>query len=655
VGPVKEITEANQFLIAGEKIQNEEFEEIGKADYDQWDNFAFLQPSGQVNKDWIILDNCSTADIFCNKKLITNIKTSKKTLKIHCNAGTKLITKEGTLRNYGTVWCSKDVIANILSLSNVKEKYPVKYDSEGGNNFTVVKHDNDVVFEQSPAGLYYHDTGNRAFVMVNTIKENCEGFTRREVDKAKEARGALALVRYPSPKDCMNMVRSNMIKNCPISPTDITNAHKLFGPDIATLKGKTVRRTPAGVMTEYAEIPKKIISLNKNVTLAVDIMFVCGLPFVVSISRKIKFTTVEYLPGRKQPILIKSLRKILRLYQNRGFKVEIALMDREFECLRDDIPELNLNTTSASEHVPDIERQIRVIKERMRAIKSTLPFKRLPARIVIDMMQYAVLWLNGFPPLSGIYQTFSPRTIMTGTTLDFKKHCRVPFGAYVEAHEDYDTTNTMAERTRGTICLGPTANFQGSYKILCLNTARRVTRKQFKELPMPTSVIKRIANIAEREKQGEDLIFTDRNGNAILDPNQEHDVLADAGMDTGTENETGGNNDDDNNDQPLITDDDEQPGINMENQEIGAEGMIEEGPEGDTAGVAPEGEQEGETAGVAPEDDHEELLNVETAGVIREETAGVFEGNEPNDETAGVLGDETAGVLGGNKPNDDTA
>jgi hypothetical protein len=58
----------------------------------------------------------------------------------------------------------------------------------------------------------------------------------------------------------------------------------------------------------------------------------------------------------------------------------------------------------------------------------------------------------------------------------------------------------MAERTRETICLGPTANFQGSYKLLCLKTARRVTIKQFKELTMPTSGIKRIAEIAERKK-----------------------------------------------------------------------------------------------------------------------------------------------------------
>jgi hypothetical protein len=349
-----------------------------------------------VNKEWILLDNCSIADIFCNKKLLTDIKPSKKTLKIHYNARTKLVTMEGTLRNYGRVWYSKDAIEN-MSLLNVKEKYPVQYDSGTGNEFGVTKPDKDVVFRQSPAGLYYHDTGDRAFAMVNTIKENHEGFTSREFEKAKEARHALALVGYPSPKYYMNMVRSNMITNCPVSPIAITNVNKIFGPNIATLKGKTVRRTPEGVMTEYVEVPSKIINLNKNVTLAVDIMFVCGLPFMVNISREIKFTTVEYLPGQRQPILVNSLRKILRLYQCCGFKMETALTDRDFECLMDDIPELDLNTTAASEHMPDIERQIKVIKDRTRAIMITFPFKRLPSRVIIEMMQYMIQWLNGFP------------------------------------------------------------------------------------------------------------------------------------------------------------------------------------------------------------------------------------------------------------------
>jgi hypothetical protein len=69
-------------------------------------------------------------------------------------------------------------------------------------------------------------------------------------------------------------------------------------------------------MIEYVEVPSEIINFNKNVQLAVDIMFVCELPFMVSILRKIKFTTVKYLPDRKQPMSVNSLRKILCLYQH---------------------------------------------------------------------------------------------------------------------------------------------------------------------------------------------------------------------------------------------------------------------------------------------------------------------------------------------------
>jgi hypothetical protein len=192
-------------------------------------------------------------------------------------------------------------------------------------------------------------------------------------------------------------------------------------------------------------------------------------------------------------------------------------MDREFECLRSDLPGTNLNTTTVSKNVPDVERQIRVIKERSRAIRSTLPFKALPGRFIIELVYYASLWLNAFPPSSGVSDTYSPRTIMTGTTLDFAKHCKLPFGDYVKAHEEYTQTNTTAKRTHVVIFLGPTGNFQRSYKMMCIRTGRKVTRKQFKELPMPDSVVKRIEAIALKEKQEKVLVFTDRHANPIGD------------------------------------------------------------------------------------------------------------------------------------------
>jgi hypothetical protein len=290
--------------------------------YDNWEEFNFHQSNLKVNPAWILLDNCSTTDMFCNKKLLTNIRPSDTMLKIHCNAGTKEVNQVGTLKNYGTVWYSDSAIANILSLSQVKRKFPIAYDSKNVNEFHVVKPEKYVLFKESKSGLYYHDTTNRAFIMLNadkmavdTVRNNREGFTDRAYERAKGERKALGLVGYPSPKDFKHMVSSNMIKNRPVTYINITNANKIFGPDLATLKGKTVRITPPPVMIDYVQIPKEIMSLSRNVILAIDIMFVNGLPFMVSISRKIKFTTVEYLLGRKQNHLVKSIRKIINLYR----------------------------------------------------------------------------------------------------------------------------------------------------------------------------------------------------------------------------------------------------------------------------------------------------------------------------------------------------
>jgi hypothetical protein len=88
----------------------------------------------------------------------------------------------------------------------------VRYDSTTSDKFVVLKPDKDVIFAASSSGLYYHDTTNRAIVIVNIIKGNREGFTDREFDRAKASRTALGLVGYLSPRDFKNMVRSNMIK-----------------------------------------------------------------------------------------------------------------------------------------------------------------------------------------------------------------------------------------------------------------------------------------------------------------------------------------------------------------------------------------------------------------------------------------------------------
>ena len=51
----------------------------------------------------------------------------------------------------------------------------------------------------------------------------------------------------------------------------------------------------------------------------------------------------------------------------------------------------------------------------------------------------------------------------------------------------------MEEQTGSVICLGPIENFQGSYKMLSLNTGQVVTRKQkIREIPISTWVIQHV-------------------------------------------------------------------------------------------------------------------------------------------------------------------
>ena len=69
---------------------------------------------------------------------------------------------------------------------------------------------------------------------------NYEGFTKQEVIKAREAREAQAMLGNPSEKDFQGLLSGNLIPNCPIAHANISNTRKVFGPDLASIREKTV-------------------------------------------------------------------------------------------------------------------------------------------------------------------------------------------------------------------------------------------------------------------------------------------------------------------------------------------------------------------------------------------------------------------------------
>ena len=240
-------------------------------------------------------------------------------------------------------------------------------------------------------------------------------------------------------------------------------------------------------------------------------MYVNRVPLLVTLSRNIKFGTMEAIKDRKEATLLKGFATVTALYRKAGFKVTTALMDGEFVPLRRGLAEIGvtLNETSRDEHVGDIERYIHTVKEQMRAIYNTLPFHKVPGRLVIEMAKTVVFWLNAFPPLGGASRDLSPRTILTGQKVDYKRHCRFQFGEYVQTHEEHD--NSMNPRTVGALALRPVGNGQGSFYFLSVTTGWVLNRLHATALPMPDDIIDKIHRMARQQKNNPGLIFADRN------------------------------------------------------------------------------------------------------------------------------------------------
>ena len=94
-----------------------------------------------------------------------------------------------------------------------------------------------------------------------------------------------------------------------------------------------------------------------------------------------------------------------------------------------------VNLAIRNEHVPETKRHIRVVKERCRDSRHGLPFTRIPKILLINIVLNVVKMINYFPTKVGISDTLIPKTIMSGETLDYKKHLCLQIGQYCQVHK----------------------------------------------------------------------------------------------------------------------------------------------------------------------------------------------------------------------------
>ena len=166
--------------------------------------------------------------------------------------------------------------------------------------------------------------------------------------------------------------------------------------------------------------PMNLSSTHQNITLCLDGIKINGIPFLTTITRHNMYRIAKWIPQETIKAYRSKLDNVFRIYDHAGFKITTIHCDNEFCPLMSELKDtynVTMNYANPQEHVPEAERNNRVIIERFRASFHRLPFNKLPKNIV-KLLAMEIAKKIIFSPKGGISPYYSPRMIMHQKTLD---------------------------------------------------------------------------------------------------------------------------------------------------------------------------------------------------------------------------------------------
>ena len=153
-----------------------------------WANLHFSFFQSNEMKELVLLDSDSTDTVFCNRNYVTNIRKSDKPLILKTNGGEITTTHICKVPYLGTQWINENAVTNIISLSDIAEKYRVTMDTQNEKAFTVYLPNKTIKFPQMKGGLYARNPyeTKSAFQLTSILKNKQEDYITKEKMKRAE-------------------------------------------------------------------------------------------------------------------------------------------------------------------------------------------------------------------------------------------------------------------------------------------------------------------------------------------------------------------------------------------------------------------------------------------------------------------------------------
>jgi hypothetical protein len=121
------------------------------------------------------------------------------------------------------------------------------------------------------------------------------------------------------------MINSGAINNCPVTINDVNRAERIYGPDVAILKGKSITKTP------------QIVSVDQNIEIKdrpiqsfhCDIMFIDGQPFLISKVIPLEYSMITPIKSKEKENIRSAMFKQLSEVKAADYIVKTILSDGE--------------------------------------------------------------------------------------------------------------------------------------------------------------------------------------------------------------------------------------------------------------------------------------------------------------------------------------
>ncbi len=470
--------------------------------------------SNNTMKNGVCLDSGSSLHLFCNDDLVKNRRLSTTTINLETNTGERSSSEIADVPGIDEpVRFDSEAMANIFGLYKLTKTHRVTFDNRKENAFIVHHNDSNKVTKFKPYnGIYMHfpkqemsnlqectTESTDVVSTIDTVANNRKHYTKRQYERAKEAYRLYHVLNGPSFGSLKKLFQTNAIKDNPFNQRDLEIAEDIFGKARSTIQGKSTRKTPTSVITDIVDIPDCIYEKHHEIELCIDTMFINGIPFLMTIDKTIKYRCCMPLRNLENETYFKALDHAFRLY-NPNFKIKIIHCDGAYSSMMDlvaDELDVEMIYYPRDNHVPEIERCIRTVKECYRKAYHRLPFNKIPRTMIQFLAMECTKKLNFFPVKGGVSEYFSPHMILNMQSINYNDHLKYEFGTYVQA--SHPTTNANSPRAIDAIYLRPRYNEAKGHEVFHLATSRVVVRNTVTPLPMTESVIELVHRLADRD------------------------------------------------------------------------------------------------------------------------------------------------------------